>query len=241
VLERVLAKIPTSGVDLAKMGAGGLLSDIGERPAPRTQRARRPPRVAAIVLAAGMSKRMGPSNKLLEEVEGRPIVAHVVEAVLASKIARTVVVTGHEQARIEGALRGATARFVHNPAFAEGMSTSLSAGVRALDDTFDGAVIVLGDMPLLRARHIDRLLDAFDPNGPQTICVPTFGGQRGHPVLLAARHFGEVSALSGDVGARSILERHGDRVLEVPIDDEAIRVDVDTPEALNALRARRDR
>jgi molybdenum cofactor cytidylyltransferase len=236
VLERVLAKIPPTGDDLARMGAGGLLSEIEQRPAPRAGKIRASPRFAAIVLAAGMSRRMGSTNKLVEEAGGEPIVARAVDALLASRVRRIFVVTGHERERIQDALRGRQVRFVHNPSFAQGMSTSLRTGIHALDDTFDAVVIALGDMPLVEPAHIDKLLETFDPHGPHTICVPTFAGQRGHPVLLAARHFPEVSALSGDVGARSILERHRDRVLEVPIEDEGIRIDVDTPEALEALK-----
>lgn len=200
------------------------------------------PRVAALILAAGMSKRLG-VNKLLEDVGGRPIIARVVDAFLGSMAAPVLVVVGHEAARVKQALAGRSVLFAENASFEEGLGASLREGIAAvsrLARAADGVLVALGDMPLLRAAHINPLLRAFDPHGPLGICVPIHDGRRGHPVLFSARHFAEMSELRGDAGARTILERHAGAVLAVPIADLAIFIDVDTPAMLAAARAAAD-
>jgi molybdenum cofactor cytidylyltransferase len=119
------------------------------------------------------------------------------------------------------------------------MSTSLRAGVAAVaDHDVDGALVQLGDMPRVTAAHLDALVAAFDPDADATIVVPTCERKRGNPVLLGRRHFADIAQLTGDVGARALIERHADQVRLLPIDDPAILLDVDTPEALAAARAR---
>ncbi len=242
LLRRVAAGIAVSGRDIMLMGAGGLLKEIPQRPLPRAKAsprarepARRAARVAAVILAAGQSRRMGGDNKLLREVGGVPMVARVVAAVAASRARPAVVVTGHQEAEVRAALAGADVGFVHNPDFAEGLSTSLRCGLAALPAELDGAVICLGDMPRVSAALIDRLIGAFDPAQGRTICVPTHRGKRGNPVLWAARYFIEMQAISGDVGARHLIGEHAEAVCEVDWGDDAALVDIDTPEALAAL------
>jgi molybdenum cofactor cytidylyltransferase len=234
VLERVCAGVPVSGADLAAMGIGGLLDEISVRPSPRDLAVREPdePRVAAIVLAAGRASRMG-ANKLLAELDGVPIVRRTVAAALASGARPVVVVTGHEAAAVREALAGLDVAFVHNPSFADGMSTSLRAGLAAAGAA-DAALVCLGDMPRLAAHHLDALIAAH--GGGDTIVVPTFDKKRGNPVLWPRRYFAEIAALSGDVGARALIDRYAEHVAFLPIDDRAILIDVDTPEALAELR-----
>jgi molybdenum cofactor cytidylyltransferase len=238
VLQRLLAGLAVTARDVMAMGVGGLLRDIPERPHPRGvgAAARRRPRVAAVVLAAGMSRRMG-ENKLLVPVEGRPMIARVVGALAASPAAQVVVVVGHEADRVRAALAGVgeRVRFVDSPDYALGLSASLRAGIAALGPDVDAALVCLGDMPWVAARHVSALIDAFDPAAGRTICVPLFQGKRGNPVLWAARHFAEMQGLSGDVGARELIERHADAVCAVAVDDAAVTVDIDTREALAAL------
>ena len=243
LLRRVAAGIPVSGRDIMLMGAGGLLKEIPQRPLPRAKaspraraRARQAVRVAAVILAAGQSRRMGGDNKLLREVDGAPMVARVAAAVAASRARPVIVVTGHQQAEVRAALAGTDVGFVHNPDFAEGLSTSLRCGLAALPAQIDGAVICLGDMPRVSAALVDRLIAAFDPARGRAICVPTHQGKRGNPVLWAARYFAEMQAISGDVGARHLIGEHAEAVCEVDWDDDAALVDIDTPEALAALR-----
>ncbi len=188
--------------------------------------------MAAVVLAAGMSRRMGGANKLLAPMDGVPMVARVVDAFLASKADPVLVVLGHQAEKVREALAGRDVRFVENPAYEEGLGASLRAGIEAVDETVDGALVALGDMPWIRSDHIDALIAAFDPAGPATIVVPVHDRKRGHPVLWSARHFAEMRKLGGDVGARGLLEKHADAVRAVPIDDAAVHLDVDTPEML---------
>lgn len=242
VLERLLADVPVTRLDFAAMGPGGLLSEIPTRPQPRageapTAKVPRAPRIAAIVLAAGRSTRMG-SNKLLETVGGKPMVAHVVDAVLASSARPVVVVTGHQAPEVEAALAGRAVTFAANPDFADGISSSLRRGLAALPPGMDGAVVCLGDMPDVRASHIDRLIAAFNPVEGRGICVPTVDGKRGNPVLFGADFFAEMREVQGDTGAKHLIGAHADMVCEVAMDDAAVLEDVDTPEALARLRAR---
>jgi molybdenum cofactor cytidylyltransferase len=228
VLERVAAGVPVGRGELARMGVGGLLEDIAERPAPRASK------VAAIVLAAGTSTRMGGHNKLLVELDGRPLVRHAVEAALGSAARPVLVVTGNAADAVRAALAGLDVHFVHNADFAAGMATSLAAGIAALEPEIDGALICLGDMPRVRAAHLDQIIAAV-ADGVH-IVVPTHERKRGNPVLLRRAVFAEVLALRGDVGARSLIERHADRVRAVAIDDPALLVDVDTAAELAGLR-----
>ncbi|MHB1217557.1 MAG: NTP transferase domain-containing protein [Alphaproteobacteria bacterium] len=244
VLQRLLADIPVTGKDVMLMGAGGLLNEIPSRPMPRENPepkgsgVQRVPRIAALVLAAGMSRRMGPTNKLLTAVEGVPMVVRAVDASLSSKAGPVIVVTGHEAQRVQETLgRKRKVTIVHNPDYAQGLSTSLARGLAAVPPECDGVLICLGDMPRVRAAHLDRLIDAFNPVEGRSICVPTYQGKRGNPVLFARRFFAEMASVAGDVGARHLIGEHGDQVAEVEMGDSGILLDVDSPEALAALAA----
>jgi molybdenum cofactor cytidylyltransferase len=243
VLQRLIADLPVSRSDIMRMGAGGLLKEIPTRPQPRagtdepsTVVAPRLPKIAAIVLAAGRSSRMGAANKLLTEVDGTPMVRRAVYAAATSQARPVVVVTGNEQGKVQAVLRGCKATFVHNSRFAEGMSTSLQVGLAALPANIDGALICLGDMPLVTAAALDRLIAAFDPLEGRAICVPTWNGKRGNPVLWDRRFFAAMADLAGDVGAKHLIGEHADLVAEVAMSDDAVLTDIDTPEALAALR-----
>ncbi|MGI9419105.1 MAG: NTP transferase domain-containing protein, partial [Geminicoccaceae bacterium] len=241
VLQRLFAGLEVTGDEIMGMGVGGLLTEIESRPQPRNRRPSKGDRmqggrdVAGLVLAAGRSTRMGRDNKLLVEIDGRPMVAHAVEAMLASRAAPVVVVTGHQADRVRRALRDRPVEFVHNPAYADGLSTSLAAGLDALPDTVSGVLVGLGDMPRIRSADIDRLIAAFDPAEDRAICVPTVGGKRGNPVLFSVEFLPEMRAVEGDVGARHLIGAHNDRVCEVEMEDDAALIDVDSKEALADL------
>jgi molybdenum cofactor cytidylyltransferase len=239
VLHRLLADVPVTRRDIAGLGVGGLLMEIVTRPQPRAEPAATParPKVAALVLAAGRGTRMGGPNKLMAEVEHKPLLRHAVEAALGSAARPVMVVTGHEASKVEAALAGLDVTLVHNPAFAEGLSTSLKAGLAALPEETDGALVLLGDMPRVGPALLNRLIDAFGPERGALAVVPVRDGRRGNPVLLPRRFFSEMQSVTGDVGARGLLGAHGEAVVELPVADEASFVDVDTPEALQALRA----
>ncbi|MGE0256509.1 MAG: NTP transferase domain-containing protein [Alphaproteobacteria bacterium] len=249
VLERLLAGLPVTADDIMRLGVGGLLKENPARGLPRARAAPEDtpvtagPRIAALVLAAGQSRRMGTANKLLLPVAGKAMVAHAADAALAAGADPVVVVTGHEAEQIRMALAGRPVAFTHNPDYAGGMSTSLRAGLAALPASVDAALVLLGDMPRVGADTIARLAAAFDPDAGRAICVPVRGGRRGNPVLWARRHFAEMGQLSGDAGARRLIDLHADAVIEVPMADDAVLVDVDTPQSLAELdgdRARPD-
>ena len=190
-------------------------------------------KIATIVLAAGSSTRMRGRQKLLELVDGQPVVRWATRAALESRSDPIFVVTGHRAANVE-AILPAGATVLHNPDFAEGLSSSLRCGIRALPPGVDAVVVALGDMPFVRAQHYEALLAAWRPGA---IVVPTRDGRRGNPVLWSALFFEEMSALTGDQGAKSIVTRHAGSVIEVPTVDDAVFVDVDDAEDLERARS----
>ena len=237
VLMRLLAGLKVSRSDLTGMGVGGLLIEIVTRPQPRVPTATDGNRnISAVVLAAGRSTRMGGPNKLLAELRGKPLVRIVTEQVLASKASDVTVVTGHQAKEVEHALQGLKVRFVHNPDFASGLASSVKAGIAAVPEQADGAVVCLGDMPLIDAHLVDRLIEAFAPDRGMLIAVPVSDGRRGNPVLWSRRFFGELMSLDGDIGARHLIAKHGEAVAEVPVDGQGAFIDIDTPQALAAAQ-----
>jgi molybdenum cofactor cytidylyltransferase len=211
--------------------------EIVTRPQPRDEPLTTSRSIAAVVLAAGRSSRMGGRNKLLAEIGGRPLIRMVAEAALASQARPVVVVTGHERERVETALAGLPVSLVHNPHYAEGLGTSLRAGIAAVPAQADGVVVCLGDMPQVDAALIDRLIAAIDPDKGALVAVPTIDGKRGNPVVWSRRFFTDLAAVEGDVGARHLIGRYGEAVVEVPVSGTGALADIDTPEALAALRA----
>lgn len=238
VLMRLLAGLPVTRADLTGMGVGGLLMEIVTRPQPRVPLGTDGNRnVAAIILAAGRSTRMGGPNKLLAELNGKALVRIVAEQVVASKATSVTVVTGHQAAEVERALAGMKVTFVYNPDYTDGLASSVKAGIAALPKDADGAVVCLGDMPLIDSRLIDRLIEAFAPDRGSLIAVPVSDGRRGNPVLWSRRFFGELMTLDGDIGARHLIMKHGEAVAEVPVDGQGAFLDIDTPQALADARA----
>jgi molybdenum cofactor cytidylyltransferase len=237
VLMRLLAGLKVTRAELTGMGVGGLLMEIVTRPQPRAKpEAEGNRNVAAIILAAGRSTRMGGPNKLLAELNGNRLVRIATEQALASKACEIVVVTGHQAELVEKALAGLKVRFVRNPDFAGGLASSVKAGITAVAANADGAVICLGDMPLISAGLIDRLIEAFAPERGNLIVVPTADGRRGNPVLWSRRFFKELMTLDGDIGARHLIARHAEAVAEVPVEGQSAFLDIDTPQALEAAR-----
>lgn len=239
VLSRMLAGLTVTADDITGMGVGGLLMEIVSRPQPREAGAAEArdagpdARVAALVLAAGRSSRMGASNKLLATIDGVPLVRIAAEAALASQCSPVHVVTGHQADTVAAALDGLDVTIVDNPAYADGLSASLAAGIRSLDDDIDAVLVLLADMPRITPAILDRLVATFDPADDIEIVVPTFEGRRGNPVLWSRRFFAELLGLTGDIGARNLIARHAANVAEVEI-GAAVALDVDTPEALTA-------
>jgi molybdenum cofactor cytidylyltransferase len=237
ILMRLLAGLRVPREDITGLGVGGLLMEIVTRPQPREEPVQSGRPIAALVLGAGRSSRMGGPNKLLAEIGGRPLIRIVVDAVLASRARPIVVVTGHQRERVEAALAGLPVSFAHNPHFADGLGTSLKIGVAALPADVDGVIVCLGDMPQVDAGLIDRLIGALDPDSGALVVVPTIDGKRGNPVVWSRRFFADLMAVEGDVGARYLIGRYPEAVVEVPLAGNAALTDVDTPEAFAAVKA----
>src|SRR5712691_6966026 len=250
VLERLVAGLPVGPKEIMRMGAGGLLAEIPSRPLPRATASPAPnatpkpplvssrtgPRIAALLLAAGQSRRMGGPNKLLAEIDGRPMVARVAQRLLSSHARPIVAVLGNQADAVDAALGKLPVERVRNPAFADGLSTSLKRGLQALPAGCDEIIVCLGDMPLVTGRDLDRLIAAFNPLEGRAIIVPNRHGKRGNPVLWARRFFAEMAELAGDVGAKHLIGEHAELVYEVEMDSDGVLVDVDTPDALAAFR-----
>lgn len=199
--------------------------------------------VAAIILAAGESKRfrLGPGEtKLVAELDGKPLIRHVAEAVLATQARPVLAVLGHAHEQVADALAGLDLHLIQNPDPSAGLSVSLKRAIAALPPSARGAVILLGDMPRIRASLIGQLIEAFDaaPAEPLAV-VPVRGGQRGNPVLLGRGLFAALHILEGDKGARDLLVCVGNYLLEVPVADPAIEIDIDTPDDLRLLQGNR--
>jgi molybdenum cofactor cytidylyltransferase len=237
VLQRILAGVPVGPASISKMGVGGLLSEIPTRPQPRDgQPAPTQPRamrVAAVILAAGLSSRMG-RNKLLETIGEKTLLRRVADAALDSAARPVIVVTGHEPQKAAQSLSGLDVTIVENPDYRTGLSSSLKSGIAAVPEDCDAAMVLLADMPDITSQLIDRLIAAFSPDDSRLICVATHGGKRGNPVLWAKSFFHEIKMLTGDVGAKSLIASHAEFVCEVEAMNEAPLLDIDTPAALAA-------
>ena len=231
VLNRLLAGLDVNPDDITGMGVGGLLMEIVSRPQARERIGSANAKVAAIILAAGQSRRMGGPNKLLARFDGETLIHRVAEAALSSHANPVFVVTGHRATEIAEALAGLDIRLVHNPDYADGLATSLKAGVMALPDDAAGALVILADMPGVTSTILNRLIDAFHERRGLAIVLPTMEGKRGNPVLWSREFLPELLSVTGDTGARHILARHGEAVERVEI-GAAAGLDVDTPAAL---------
>ena len=196
-------------------------------------------RIAAIILAAGQASRFraaageaGPPTKLVAQLDGKPLVRHVAEAALASRAAPVIVVTGHAEDVVRAALVGLPLTFTHNGAYASGLASSLQQGLASAPSDCEGALVMLGDMPLVSPQIIEQLIEAFEHNPTTKAVAPVREGQRGNPVLLSRALFPAVAALSGDVGARALLAAAQGEIIEVAVASRAVTFDVDTPDAL---------
>ena len=204
---------------------------------------------AAIILAAGSSSRMGGGrHKVLLPLDERPVLAHVIDAALASRARPVVIVLGHRAAQLRAGVAAYLARpdiiVVENPDYLQGMSTSMRVGLATLlEETYQGegqqersrpgvdsALIMLGDQPLITAQVIDALISAWRTSGKRIVAAQ-YGGKRGNPTLFAASLFAELMEVTGDEGGRRVLEQHREDVEFVELGDAAASFDVDTWEA----------
>jgi molybdenum cofactor cytidylyltransferase len=195
------------------------------------------PRIAAIMLAAGQSRRMG-VNKLLLEIDGARLIERAVDAALGSVARPVIVVLGHEADLIRDRLADRPVISVENPDYALGLSTSLKTGLAAVPAEADGAIICLGDMPGIDPDLINRLIAGFDPARRRVIVAPVHQGRRGNPVLWGRDFFPALRDITGDTGARELLAAHRSFMAEIPVDGDAALIDLDTPSEVSRWRER---
>ena len=184
-------------------------------------------RIAAIVLAAGKSTRMGDDNKLLLKFNDKAMVSHVIDQLKMSNIADIIVVTGNEYAEVRKAI-SQKVEFTHNPDFKKGLSTSVKAGISALHSVCDGVMVCLGDMPYISQSVYDEILSAFLEGH---IIVPKSHGKIGNPILFSKEFFDDFQTLEGDKGARGLLKKYSEKVIKVEVGTDSILEDIDTPES----------
>jgi molybdenum cofactor cytidylyltransferase len=192
---------------------------------------------AAIILAAGSSSRMGGGrHKLLLPLHDRPVLAHVLDAVLASQARPIVLILGHQaelvRAHIASYIINPDLKIIENTNYLQGMSTSMRLGIQTLQSSgeIDSALILLGDQPLITAQDIDTLIATYRTSGKR-IVAPAYEGKRGNPILFDASLFPELLEVTGDEGGRSVLERHRDEIATVEMGNPLANIDVDTWDA----------
>lgn len=237
VLERIVADLPVTKEDYADMAQGGLLKEGALRPTARRAERKSPetPQIAALLLAAGASRRMGNTNKLLEEVENEALVMRAARKLTKEGFSAVITVTGHEADRVRQALATADVQFVHNPDHETGLASSIRAGVRSVPDSVDWLLVALGDMPDVAPSTIKNLLARAAVTRAR-ILIPAWKGRRGNPVLWHRSLFPRLEGLSGDEGARQLLPRLAGNIEEVPVEDPGITLDIDTEERLAERR-----
>ena len=200
---------------------------------------------AAIILAAGSSSRMGEGrHKLLLPLDSRPVLAHVIEATLASQARPIIVVVGHNAVQVRQQLApyiiSSACSIVENPNYRQGMSTSMCVGLQEIisygymnntqSESIDSVILLLGDQPLITAHVIDALIETRRETGKH-IVAPLYGGKRGNPLLFAAALFPELLEVTGDEGGRRVVERHTQELATVELGAATTNYDVDTWEA----------
>jgi len=189
--------------------------------------------ISALLLAAGESKRMG-RPKLLLPLGGSTIIEQAVDNLLGSRVDEVVVVVGYRAQELERKIARKPVKIVRNRRYRQGMSTSLIAGLSAIDRRAQAIMVALADQPFVESPLIDELLEEFKKHD-RGILVPVCQGRRGHPVVLSLKYRERLLALRGDVGARQLIEENPDDVLEVPVESEGVNVDLNTPEDYTRL------
>lgn len=181
--------------------------------------------IAAVVLAAGTSSRMGVPKQTLE-YQGRAVLALVVENLLESPVDRVLVVLGYMAEEVAVVLTGFPVKLVVNSLYAAGQATSVRAGLKALGGTAEAVLFALGDQPLVKPQTVGLIIERYRVSGG--IVAPYYRGERGNPVLFGCSFFPEIEALEGDAGAREIIKRHPESLNRLDVDDPGVLFDIDT-------------
>ena len=221
------------------LGVGGLLKDIDfaiKRKRVSKAIDTKKSNIAAVVLCAGESKRMGKKNKLLLQVEGKSLIKNYIEKISKSNVSEIVIVTGHQSDEIAKELDGYDLKFIHNEKYKEGMSTSLNTGINSLSDNINAAIICLPDMPMIGIYEINKLIEYYNPSIGNEICIATYNDQRGNPVLWDRKYFKKLMQIKGDKGGRYLLPKFLDKSVEVKL-GEAVTFDVDNETSFNIINS----
>jgi len=185
--------------------------------------------IAAIVLAAGESRRMGEANKLHLPIRGVPLLRHSVETLLAANLAETLVVLGHQSADTQALLEGLAVRCVTNHDYESGQMTSVHCGLGALRQACDGVIVALGDQPALTVADVNHLVDAFFARDGGEVVVPEFKGKRGNPIIISSRCQQEIVDGKYNLGCRRFIENNPELVRTVDMPGPSVIIDLDTP------------
>lgn len=190
--------------------------------------------VSAIILAAGKSKRMG-QPKLMMPLKGSTILEQTIDSYLNSTVSEVIVVVGNRAEEMVGLIVSRPVKVAVNPAYHQGMSTSIVSGLGLVGDKSQAIMLALADQPFVDSHTINRLIEAFGGHN-KGIAIPVCQGKQGHPVIFALKYKGELLGLKGDVGGREVIDRHPDDILEVTVDCAGINIDIDTMSGYNLER-----
>ena len=235
VLQLLMANIPITKEELADMGAGGLLMEIASRPLPRALSKsvnKREKKIMGVILAAGNSTRMGKDNKLLRNVGDASLVRNTAVEMLNSDVDSCSIVLGYQSDKVAEVIKDLNINLILNPFWQEGQASSLKAALNTLDDTYSDLLIMLGDLPGVKSRHINRVIEEhlLTNNRRSKITIPSFNGKKGNPVIWGRSFFPDLLNLEGDVGGRALFNHHPAAINLLDMDDPAVVTDTDTPE-----------
>jgi molybdenum cofactor cytidylyltransferase len=194
---------------------------------------RSPPRIAVILLAAGLSRRMGAANKLLADIGGEPMIRRMARLYLACGL-DVHVVTGHEREKVEAAVDGLDLSIVHNADYQAGQPGSVRAGLAAVAAKYDAVLVALGDQPALRQEDVEALIAAYAEVGGDRFLVPHFDGKRGNPVIIPGAFIPAILQASPHKGP--LTDMFPDRLAVFDARNDHYVQDIDTKEALAHFR-----
>ena len=240
-LNCIHANIAVTQAMVNSLGVGGLLKDIDfavKRKRVSKTIDTKKSNIAAVVLCAGESKRMGSKNKLLLKVEGKTLIKNYIDNISKSNVSEIVIVTGHQSSEIEKELDGYDLKFIYNEKYREGMSTSLNTGINSLSKNINAAIICLPDMPMIGIYEINKLIEYYNPKIGHEICVATYNDQRGNPVLWDKKYFKKLMQITGDKGGRYLLPKFLDKSVEVKL-GEAVAFDVDNESSYKIINTKK--
>ena len=249
ILSHIAAGRDIQPDDIMNMGVGGLLSEYIGRPQPRDSAQSRDfkkkqpikemsakKNIAALILAAGQSKRMGKDNKLLLPYGDETVISHVCDQIKGAGIDQIFAVTGYQKGDVEKEVIRHDVTCFHNDLYEEGMSTSVKLGIGSLPKDIDAVVILLGDMPQITAEILRKIIGAYDTSSARSIIIPHHNGKRGNPILWGRDFFDDFERLDGDMGAKMLLNDYPEYCVEVDVGSNGIFLDIDTLEAYQRLK-----